>query len=385
VSIREAQPRDKDEWRIWCNRERYQPLDLMTRDEFASKPNSEQKQWLTHRKLCHSNPGFFKTWQYRQIYDQIADRLDVNEYSADGTYLSVAVDAPAQCGKTSLLKHIGELYEVKCRALHPERERRLLGDWVPVVYVSASTGATAFQLSQALGNFLNVPVRAASSNKWSVTDPVLKGLKYAGTELILLDDLHMIDQHRGMGEETNNHLKNLSNHCAATIIGAGILLDETNLFNDGRPPPVTRKQSTAPGRNRGRSSQFGSRFPDLQQLAPFEIGTEEEQKYWAWLVWQFEQRLRLFDHDLGSLAGQGWRDLHERTSGYIGPLTTLFKLAAARAIRTKAEKIDADLLDQIWMDFNSEADFAAVRERRRRAAARSKAVAAAAQAKADTG
>lgn len=384
MTVREAQPRDKEEWRSWCQRERYHPLELITREAFENLPNSEQREWLEHRKHCHANPGFFKTWQYRQIYDQIADRLDVNEYSEDGTYLSVTIDAPAQCGKTALLKHLGERYELKCRALHPERERRL-GDWVPVVYVSASTGATAFQLSQALGNFLNGPVRAASSNKWSVTDPVLKGLKYAGTELILLDDLHMIDQHRGMGEETNNHLKNLSNHVAATIIGAGILLDETNLFNDGRPPPVTRKQSSAPGRNRGRSSQFGSRFPDLQQLAPFEIGTEDEQRYWAWLIWQFEQRLRLFDHEMGSLAGQHWRDLHERTSGYIGPLATLFKLAAARAIRTRAEKITTDLLDQIWMDFDSEADLAVVRERRRRAATRAKRAAAASDTKADTG
>lgn len=375
--LREAQPRDKEEWRSWCNRRRCEPFRPVTRAKFESWPSAKQKPWLQHRKLCTPTPGSSTPGSsFEQLYDQVLDRFEVNEDCEDGNYLSVTIDAPAQCVKTAVLKHIGEIYEAECRAKHPGRDR-VLGDWVPVVYISASTGSTGFQLSQALGNFLNVPVRSSTSNRWTVTDPVLKGLKYAGTELILLDDLHMVVQQRGMGEETNNHLKGLASHCAGTIIGAGILLDETNLFNDGRPAPPTRKQSNAPGRGRGRSAQFGSRFPDLQQLAPFEIGTEDEQRYWAWPIWQFEQRLRLFDHDVGSLAGQHWRDLHERASGYIGPLTTLFKLAAVRAIRKGEEKITPSLLDQIWMDFASEADLAAVRERRRRAAARAKRAAAA--------
>jgi hypothetical protein len=46
--------------------------------------------------------------------------------------------------------------------------------------------------------------------------------------------------------------------------------------------------------------------------------------------------------------------LFERSSGRIGPLTTLINRACRRAIRTGAEYIDQDLLDRVPIDAASE-------------------------------
>jgi hypothetical protein len=46
--------------------------------------------------------------------------------------------------------------------------------------------------------------------------------------------------------------------------------------------------------------------------------------------------------------------LFERSSGRIGPLTTLINRACQRAVRTGAERIDRELLDKVRTDAASE-------------------------------
>jgi hypothetical protein len=247
-----------------------------------------------------------------------------------------------------------------------------LGDRVPVIYISASTGATAGMLSQAIGKFLHVANPGRTATKWTLTDPVLDAMEAVGAELLLLDDLHMLDKIRDGGQETNDHIKNLANHAAVTIIGAGILLEQGNLFTDGAPPRNRHggAGTVSPGHERGRAGQFGSRFADLQHLAPFRIATAEQQRTWMALVRHFESNLILLDHRPDVLTLRHWRYLHERTSGYIGALAMLFKEAAHTAMDTGVEALNRDILDSVVLSHNDEVDYAKTKARRQATAKR---------------
>ncbi|WP_206061837.1 hypothetical protein, partial [Nonomuraea basaltis] len=152
----------------------------------------------------------------------------------------------------------------------------------------------------------------------------------------------------------------------------GILLEQGNLFTDGAPVrsrPGKAGTSTN-GHERGRASQSGSRFADLQHLAPFSIRTAEQQRTWMSLVRHFESNLILLDHQPNALTLHHWRYLHERTSGYIGALSILFKKAAHMAMDPGVEALTRDTLDRVVLGHDDEVDYAKTRARRQAAARR---------------
>ena len=364
---RAAHPRTKEAWRAFCARTpppRPDPGHIPALAEYRTWPDQRRDAFNALRYRCHANPPFVITPQVARILGLLRPKLLQGRYAQDGGYEYAVLNGPAYCGKTTLLKMLGKQYELDARAAQPERaDPAKLGDWVPVVYISASTGATARQLSQAIAKFLHVPVNHRNANKWMLTDPVLDALEASGTELLLLDDLHMLDKIRDGGQESNDHIKNLANHAAVTIIGAGILLENGNLFTDGRPP-TAHPESTARRRTRGRAAQFGARFCDIQHLAPFQINSTVQQRSWMALVRQFEANLVLLDHSADSLTRDHWRYLHQRTSGYIGSLASLFKQAAHHAIATGAERLDPDNLEHIVIDHDAEIEYAGRGQRR---------------------
>ncbi|GAA0818872.1 TniB family NTP-binding protein [Streptosporangium amethystogenes subsp. fukuiense] len=383
MSKRVAQPRTKEHWRELCARQAPPRPEPVSRSEYDSWPAERRGPFDEQRARCNANPPFIKHPQILQVLAVLKPKLTQGRYSEDGTYHSAIINGPGHCGKTSLLKMIGKDYELAWRERHPgwapppgvsasEFRGDFLGDRVPVIYVSVSTGATAGMLSQAVGKFLHVPTPGRAANKWTLTDPVLDAMEAGGTELLLLDDLHMLDKIRDDGQEMNDHIKNLANHAAVTIVGAGILLEQGNLFTDGAPPRTRPGKAGAAlnGHERGRAGQFGSRFADLQHLAPFRITTAEKQRTWMSLVRHFESNLILLDHQPDSLTLKHWRYLYERTSGYIGGLAMLFKDAAHMAMDSGAEALTRDILDSVILGHDDEVDYAKTKARRQAAAKR---------------
>ena len=76
------------------------------------------------------------------------------------------------------------------------------------------------------------------------------------------------------------------------------------------------------------------------------------------LVRQFEANLLLLDHDADSLTRHQWSYLHQRTSGYIGSLASLFKQAAHHAIETGTERLEPATFDQVMIDHGAEIEYA---------------------------
>ncbi|TDC05078.1 hypothetical protein E1267_20625 [Nonomuraea longispora] len=198
MNKRVAQPRTKEQWREFCERPAPPRPELVSRREYESWLAGRQIPFDEQRRSCNANPPFIKHPQLQRVLAALQPKLTQGQYSRDGTYHSAIINGPGHCGKTSLLKLIGKECELDWHRRHPEMapmpsaspaEFRgdFLGDRVPVIYISASTGATAGMLSQAIGKFLHVPNPGRTATKWTLTDPVLDAMEACGTELLLLD------------------------------------------------------------------------------------------------------------------------------------------------------------------------------------------------------
>ena len=60
--------------------------------------------------------------------------------------------------------------------------------------------------------------------------------------------------------------------------------------------------------------------------------------------------------DLSALADY----VHDRTDGYMGPITALVREGAALAIDTGAERLSKTILDKVRLDYASERRFSAI-------------------------
>ena len=142
-----------------------------------------------------------------------------------------------------------------------------------------------------------------------------------GTELIIVDEIHNINQkYKQMGEASDT-LKQLSEKCPGMFVYAGVDVEASGLL-DG---------------TRGR--QISSRF-DILNLHKFE-NTGRGKAGWADLLVAVENSLGLIDqHPEGILRHAS--HLHAAAGGVIGDLTGMVHMLAMEAIDNGTERLDLD-------------------------------------------
>ena len=89
-------------------------------------------------------------------------------------------------------------------------------------------------------------------------------------------------------------------------------------------------------------------------MRPFTIDTETGRREWRKMLLALEQRVVLADKYPGMLADDLSDYLFARSTGHIGSLMTLINRGCQRAVRTGAERLAADLLEQVKNDEASE-------------------------------
>ena len=98
-----------------------------------------------------------------------------------------------------------------------------------------------------------------------------------------------------------------------------------------------------------RGRQIAGRFTVVAAV-PFAYGTAEQRANWHALVAAVESTLRLGDHVAGTLPEMA-EQLYRRSRGMIGSLSQLVRGAAILAIDDGTEKITAELLDLVPVDY----------------------------------
>jgi hypothetical protein len=139
------------------------------------------------------------------------------------------------------------------------------------------------------------------------------------------------------GREVANHFKWLQTQFPVTFLFVGVGILERQMLTEGLCGPDIAMAQTA------------RRWTALP-LTPFEITTEQGRRTWRRLLLAIERDLVLVDARPGMLADRLGDYLYARSSGHFASLMTLINRGCWRAIRTGAEQLTVELLDQIRND-----------------------------------
>ena len=154
------------------------------------------------------------------------------------------------------------------------------------------------------------------------------------TQLVLVDDVHLMDTRSRAGAETSDQLKYLGERIPATFVYSGIDVESSPLLTGVR------------------GSQLAGRFKIVRNQ-PLRYGSPADKQIWHDLVHGMDSALRLRRHRPGTLATHA-AYLHARTGGRMGSLSHLIREAALVSLLDGSEKITKKLLEQIELDSAAE-------------------------------
>src|SRR5262249_38782434 len=157
----------------------------------------------------------------------------------------------------------------------------------------------------------------------------------------IVDDLHFLRWRAKTGVEVSNHFKYVANEFPVTLLFAGVGLAERGLFSEGSSYADAVLAQT--GR---RTTALGMR--------PFAVNTDRGRREWQQMLRAIEHRLVLVGNHPGMLADDLSDYLFARSTGHIGSLMTLINRGCQRAVRTGAEHLGEDLLDEVKNDAAAE-------------------------------
>lgn len=256
-------------------------------------------------------------------------------------HAGVILSGNSSMGKTTTAKRLMRWVFEEYTKQVPEWEKF---EHVPVMYVEVPSNSNGKSLLKEMAEFLGLPIHPRDSLA-DLRTKVVAGIRRARTQLIVVDELHMLSEGRsaGLGESVDL-LKGLHNDLSATFLYAGIDVTTSNLMSGTR------------------GQQLASRFSVLE-LKAYTWSDKEHRLAWRRLVKSFEAQLQLRDHPVGTLNAEA-EYLWQRTGGSIGALSRLLTGTAIDLIQNRAtvEKLERDRLDDYTLDRTSEEHYKAVRK-----------------------
>ncbi|MFV8054727.1 AAA family ATPase [Mycobacterium sp. 48b] len=314
---------------------RQQPRTLTMR-ELDRLDSKQRMEYNRQRSIWHANFRTIKTTQLLELDEDIADIVGSNQHDGDKAKGAIGVEAPAGVGKTSaLLDFAGQFHRAaisECGRFTESGDER----W-PVCRVGMTGNTGLRDFNRAMLAFYN-HAGTRSGTAADFANRALDCVLSCETKLLIVDDLHFLKQ-RTTSVEISNQFKYISNEFPLTIIFIGIGLKQRGLYSDGDYAD-------------GILGQSGRRITPLV-MRSFDIDNAQHLKEWRNLLLTLERRIVLANKERGMLT-RHWDLLFERTSGRIGPLTTLLNRACYRAVRTGTECLDEATLRRVPMDAASQ-------------------------------
>lgn len=311
----------------------------LTRRELKALSENVFEAHNRRRREWHANLGPLMTPQMAALHEDLWDIIDSNCHDGDKAKGAVAVDAFPGLGKTTAVLAFAKKYHRReIAALGPETEAGHQR-W-PVCRVGLTGNTGMRELNRAMLEFYAHPgtkYGTAAEFAHRALDCVLS----CETTTIIVDDLHFLRWAHRSGVEISNHFKYIANEFPVTLIFLGVGLAARGLFSEG------------PDYHDAVLAQTGRRTTALD-MPGFTVDTEVGRRQWRALLLAIEQRIVLADKQPGMLADALCDYLFARSTGHIGSLMTLINRGCQRAIRTGAEVLDTDLLDQVKNDAAAE-------------------------------
>ena len=292
------------------------------------------------REDYHSELAVMRTPAMDSVFTAVRRLLLVNRRQQAGARRGLIISGPATTGKTTTMMALGRSFQLADARQHPgQGERR------PVVFISVPPAATPKMLVSEFARFLGMPI-TDRLNQTQITGAVCDLLCELGTQLVLIDDVHLLDTQRRTGAETSDQLKYLGERIPATFVYSAIDIEASSLLTGVR------------------GTQIAGRFKIFRHR-PLAYATEADRSVWDDLVGAMEDVLRLRAHRPGTLRKHA-AYLHARTAGRIGSLSHLIREAALVAICEGSERITKQLLSEVELDAAAEAQARPPRPTRRK-------------------
>ena len=290
---------------------------------------ADDSAWSREQRLDHHSQFVVVTTPaMTRVSVELQRMLIVNRRHRGTARRGLIVSGLPSTGKTTTLMELGRIFELSDRRKHPG-----VGDRLPVAFVSVPPASTPKMLVTEFARFLGLPV-LRRMNQAQITDSVCATLCELRTQLVLVDDIHLLDTRTRSGAETSDQIKHLGERVPATFVYASVDVHSSPLLVGPR------------------GQQLAGRFKLLRN-DPLPYGTEPQRQVWLELVTDMESALRLRHHRRGTLVRQA-SYLHRRTAGVIGSLSYLIREAAITAILDGTESITKGLLESIELDIRAE-------------------------------
>ncbi|ATW47810.1 AAA family ATPase [Streptomyces peucetius] len=291
------------------------------------------------RRKWHANLGPLGTPQMKALHEDLWDIFDSNDQDSDKVKGGIALDAFPGLGKTTAVLAFAK--KVHRRIIEEEGKYTDEGHerW-PVCRVGLTSNTGMRDFNRAILEYYGHPGRfrgTAAEFGYRALDSVLS----AETKLLIVDDLHFLKWRNKNGIEVSNHFKYIANEFPVTLLMIGVGLEKRGLFSEG-----SNYEDAV-------LAQTGRRTTRLN-MDPFTIASEQGRKNWRDTLLGVEERVVLADKYPGMIADDLSDELFARSTGHIGSLMTLINRGCQRAVRTGAERLDKELLDQVKNDAASE-------------------------------
>ncbi|MGY5124317.1 TniB family NTP-binding protein [Streptomyces nigrescens] len=298
-------------------------------DSAPAVPGADDSGWSLEERLdYHSQFVVVTTPAMERVKRELQTALLVNRRQRGTARRGLIVSGPPSTGKTTTLMELGRIFELADRRKHSGVEDRL-----PVAFVSVPPASTPRMLVSEFARFLGLPV-LQRMNQAAITDVVCATLCELRTQLVLVDDIHLLDTRTRAGAETSDQIKHLGERIPATFVYAGVDVHDSPLLVGPR------------------GQQLAGRFKLLRN-DPLPYSTAAQRHTWEELIGSLESALRLRNHRPGALAEQALY-LHSRTAGVIGSLSHLIREAAVTTVLDGTESITKALLHSIELDIRAE-------------------------------
>lgn len=295
----------------------------------APSRDADDQEWtLEQREDYHARFVVLKTPAMDIISTAVRRLLLLNRGQQGGARRGLIISGPATTGKTTAMQQLGRTVELADRRRHPNQDERL-----PVLFITVPPSSTPKMLISEFARFLGLPM-LERMNQIQITNAVCELLCEMGTQLVLVDDVHLMDTRSRAGAETSDQLKYLGERIPATFVYSGIDVESSPLLTGVR------------------GSQLAGRFKIVRNQ-PLRHGNPADKQIWHDLVHSMDSALRLRRHRPGTLLTHA-AYLHARTGGRMGSLSHLIREAALVSLLDGTEKITKKLLEQIELDSAAE-------------------------------
>jgi hypothetical protein len=314
---------------------RCQPQQL-SRTQLADLTDADRRRYDRQRSIWHANLPTIETAQLLELHDQLGDIVDSNQQDGEKAKGAIAIEGAAGIGKSIAVVDYAKRYHRDTIAEFGEYTEDGNERW-PVCRVGMTGDTGMKDFNRAMLGFFN----HAGTNRGTAVDFADRALDCVlscETRLLIVDDLHFLKQ-RTTSVQISNQFKYISNEFPLTIIFIGIGLRQRGLYSDGTYAD-------------GILGQSGRRITPLT-FREFSVEDDQHRMEWRQLLLAIEKRIVLAQKQRGMLIELS-DYLWERSTGRIGPLTTLINRGCQRAVRTGTEFIDHELLERVPLDAASE-------------------------------